>query len=216
MAHGKAEAFTTDFALLLQRSKCVDVTCRAAIGKRMAALARSGEPEVGEPRYSRGRMRIEGIPRQALRRIRLVPIVNAANRRAPSEVTRRDTGFFPFNDVVHGVNLLDPASFPGLRELEPLPVPRPDPFHAVTLPKGLSHLWTRLLERAEFLATSSPDGIRRCAGSAETLPANTTTFTVTNVGPIPLPGRGSDVGRVSTLTPSGPTIRSMNRLPLCE
>jgi hypothetical protein len=49
MAHGKAEAFTTDFALLLQRSKCVDVTCRAAIGKRMAALARSEEPEVGEP-----------------------------------------------------------------------------------------------------------------------------------------------------------------------
>jgi hypothetical protein len=30
--------------------------------------------------------------------------------------------------------------------------------------------------------TSSPDGIRRCTGSAATLPANTTTFTVVNGG----------------------------------
>jgi hypothetical protein len=93
-------------------------------------------------------MRIEGIPRQALRRIRLVPIVDAANRRAPSEVTRRDTGVIPLNDVVHRVDLLDPAPFPGLRELVALSVWRTDPLHAIPLAKGLSHLLTRLLERA--------------------------------------------------------------------
>jgi hypothetical protein len=39
-------------------------------------------------------------------------------------------------------------------------------------------------------ATSSPDGIRRCTGSAATLPASTTTSTVTNVDLSPYPAQG--------------------------